>query len=401
MPLKIDDPRDAMAIPPIFRLAFRPLFLGGTLFSIIAIAWWSHFWMSPSSWQPHGGPIWWHGHEMLFGFGAAIVVGFLLTAVQTWTGVPSIKGRAVAFLALSWLLGRVVLAFSEGLAAEIVVAVDMLFLLFAAIAMAYPVFKVKQWRNIVFVPILLVMALFNGVSHWAVVTEQPALAQQSLHGVIMLFTLIISILGGRVIPFFTANRTKTSKAEPIMALEVVSIATVVLMLIAALWGFNNIPSALLIPLSAVAAIANAWRFSRWGVQHTKAIPLLWSLHLAYAFIPLGMFVMLLQSLGFINNLSAAMHCFTAGAIGGMILAMTSRVTLGHTGRSLNPPKMIVPAYICVLLGALFRVFLPACFPEYSNLGISIAGVLWVLAFSVYVFYYGPMLLTARVDGRPG
>lgn len=401
MPLKIDDTNVELAIPPILRLAFRPLFLGGALFSVIAMAWWSHFWFSPSNWQPHGGPIWWHGHEMLFGFGAAIVVGFLLTAVQTWTGVPSIKGRSLAIVALAWLLGRIVLAFSGSLPVELVVGIDMLYLLFAAAAMAYPVFKVKQWRNVVFVPMLLVMALLNGASHWSVVTNQPALAMQALHGVIMLFTLIIALVGGRVIPFFTANRTKTEKAPPIMALEVLSFATIVLLVIAAFLGFNNVPSIVLIPLSALAALVNGWRFSRWGIQHTKGIPLLWSLHLAYAFIPLGMFLLVLQGLGFINNYSAVMHCFTAGAIGGMILAMVSRVTLGHTGRPLNPPKMIVPAYICVLVGALCRVFIPACLPEYSNLGIGIAGVLWVLAFGIYCFYYGPMLLTTRADGRPG
>ncbi len=87
MSLNIDDNRIALAILPLFRLAFRPLFLGGTLFSIIVIAWWSYFWLNPSNWHPYGGPIWWHGHEMLFGFGVAIVVGFLLTAVQTWTCV--------------------------------------------------------------------------------------------------------------------------------------------------------------------------------------------------------------------------------------------------------------------------------------------------------------------------
>ena len=115
MPLNIDNSQTALPITPALRLAFRPLFLGGTLFSIIIVAWWSYFWLNPFNWQPYGGPIWWHGHEMLFGFGASIVVGFLLTAVQTWTGVTGLKGRPLLVLVLAWLLGRLLLAFGADL----------------------------------------------------------------------------------------------------------------------------------------------------------------------------------------------------------------------------------------------------------------------------------------------
>ena len=121
----IDKQTDAMAIPPIMRLAFRPLFLGGTLFSILAISWWAYFWLNPFNWQPYGGPVWWHGHEMLFGFGAAIVVGFLLTAVQSWTGVPGLKGNKLGVLAGAWLLGRLLIAFGGALPGWVVASVDL------------------------------------------------------------------------------------------------------------------------------------------------------------------------------------------------------------------------------------------------------------------------------------
>ena len=156
----VDNTSIALAIPPIWRLAFRPLFLGGTLFSVIAMAWWTHFWLQPLNWQPHGGPIWWHGHEMQFGFGAAIVVGFLLTAVATWTGVTGLRGKPLVALALTWLLGRLLLAFGMGFPAWLIAVVDVAYPVLASIAMAYPVIKVKQWRNIMFVPILLILATF-------------------------------------------------------------------------------------------------------------------------------------------------------------------------------------------------------------------------------------------------
>lgn len=401
MPLNIDNRSVAMAIPPILRLAFRPLFLGGTLFSIMAIAWWAYFWLNPSDWSPYGGSVWWHGHEMLFGFGAAIVVGFLLTAVQSWTGVIGIRGKPLAVLVLMWLSGRLLLAFGSGLPDWLIAAGDVSYLLFAAIAMAYPVIKVKQWRNLMFVPILFVFALLNAASHWGVITEQPLLAVQALHGTIMLFALIISIIGGRVIAAFTANTTGCERAQPMQWLETVSITSIIFMLLIAFYGFANVPSALLFIVSSIAALANGWRFLRWGFQHSWSDPMLWSLHLAYAFIPLGFVGLALHSAGLMDNTSAALHSFTVGSIGGMILAMISRVTLGHTGRPLNPHKLVPLAYGFILLAAVIRVVLPAWLPEVSQWGIGLAGVLWVAAYGVYVFVYAPMLLTTRADGNPG
>lgn len=401
MPLNIDDNRVAMNIPPLLRLAFRPLFLGGTLFSILAIAWWTYFWTVPFNWQPYGGPIWWHGHEMLFGFGAAIIVGFLLTAVQTWTGVIGLRGSPLLILVLCWLTGRLVLAFGAKLPPLAVASVDLLYLLFSTVAMAYPVLKAKQWRNLMFVPLLLILTLLNAASHWGIITQQIDLAIRSLHGAILIVVLIIAILGGRVIPFFTANRTKQEKAQPIIWLEALSIGSILLLAIIALIGFSHVSPSLIALLSVIAALCNGWRCLRWGYQHCWHIPLLWSLHLAYAFIPLGFLALALYGFGYTSNISAALHSFTVGAMGGMILAMISRVTLGHTGRPLEPPRMIVPAYILILAGAALRVVLPGWLPELTSWSIGLAGAFWVMAYGIYCFYYGPMLLTTRADGRPG
>ena len=399
--MNIDNRSVALAILPLLRLAFRPLFLAGTLFSIIAIAWWAYFWVYPNDWSPYGGPVWWHGHEMLFGFGAAIVVGFLLTAVQSWTGVIGIRGKPLAALVLMWLSGRLLLAFGSALPVWLIAAADVSYLLFAAIAMAYPVIKVKQWRNLMFVPMLFIMALLNIVSHWAVINEQPQLAIHSLHATIMLFVLIISVVGGRVIAAFTANTTGCERAQPVQWLETVSIVSIMFMLIIAFYGFTNVPSALLFIFSSVAALSNGGRFLRWGFQRSWSDPMLWSLHLAYAFIPLGFIALALHSAGLIDNVSAALHSFTVGAIGGMILAMISRVTLGHTGRPLNPHKLVPLAYICILSAAIIRMVLPAWIPELSSWAIVTAGILWVLAYGVYIFVYAPMLVTTRADGNPG
>jgi len=399
--LNIDDNRIAMTITPLLRLAFRPLFLGGTLFSVIAMGWWAYFWLNPVAWAPYGGPVWWHGHEMLFGFGSAIVVGFLLTAVQAWTGVMGIRGKPLGVLAVCWLLGRLLLALGSSLPTWLLVATDLSFLFFAAVAMAYPVLKVKQWRNLIFVPMLFVLALLNGASHWGVSNNRPELALQSLHGAVLLITLIIAVVGGRVIPFFTTNATGCERLPPKRWLEVLSVTTISLLVLAAFVGFSRVPAAAMVVLCLIGALANGWRFLRWGIQYSWGVPLLWSLHLAYAFIPLGLLALALYSAGYLASASTALHCFTTGAIGGMILAMISRVTLGHTGRPLQPPAAMVPAYIFILSGAVMRVVVPAVWPQYTPWGIALAGVFWMLAYGIFLIYYGPMLLAPRADGRPG
>lgn len=173
------------------------------------------------------------------------------------------------------------------------------------------------------------------------------------------------------------------------------------MLIVAFYGFVNLHPALLLVVSGIAALTNGRRFLRWGFQHSGSDPLLWSLHLSYAFIPLGFVLLALQPLGLMHNTSAALHSFTVGAMGGMILAMISRVTLGHTGRPLNPHKLVSLAFVFILAAALVRIVISAWFPELANRGIGLAGGLWVLAYFIYLTFYTPMLLSASADGGDG
>lgn len=390
---------------PILRLAFRPFFLFGTLFSVLAIGWWSWWWLNPTAWVPYGGVIWWHGHEMIFGFAAAIVVGFLLTAVQNWTGVPGLRGLPLALLFGLWLAGRLLISFGDTLPTEIIAAVDSSFLLAAAMAMAYPVIVAKRWRNLMFVPILLVLSGLNITSHLAI-SDDPLLAMKALQTAVLLISLIVAIIGGRVMPMFTTNGLmaagiKITKPEPKRWLELCSLLSLLLVVISSLTGFDQLPNGFTVSLLAFASIANTVRFLRWGFWRTWPVPLLWSLHLAYMFLPLGLIALLLLEVGLLNNTSAALHCFTVGTIGGMILSMVSRVSLGHTGRPLQPPKPMSLAFSLLLLGAVIRVIIPGWAPAYSNVGIGLAGIFWVLAFGIFCGCYSRLLLTARADGKPG
>jgi len=245
------------------------------------------------------------------------------------------------------------------------------------------------------------LALLNAISHWGVMSGRPELALQSLHGAIMLIVLIISVVGGRVIPFFTANASGYVRRPPVQWLEVSGSGLIMALVLLAFIGFSKVPAIIMTVVCLGAAVLSGWRFLRWGIQYSWGVPLLWSLHLSYAFIPLGLLALALYFMGVLSSISIALHCFTAGAIGGMILAMISRVTLGHTGRQLKPPRAIIPAFVFIVAGATVRVVIPALLPEYTLFGIGLAGVLWVMAYGIFCIYYGPMLLAARVDGQPG
>ena len=384
----------------LFGLAFRPLFLFAAIFSSLAIAWWVYFWSHPFNWTPYGGAIWWHAHEMIFGFCMAIVTGFLLTAVRTWTGVDGISGRKLLIFVSLWLAARILISINFTISAVLVAIVDVGYLLVATALMAYPVIKVKQWRNLMFVPILTIFALLNGISHWANYSNQNGLSIQVFHAAIILLTLVIAIIGGRVIPMFTANGCGCPKATTILAVELLSLLPIVVIVGFATYGFSKIDANFLFAFSMLAAVANLYRFSRWGFQYTKSNPLVWSLHLSYVFIPLGYFLLALFAFGYITSISAALHSFTIGAIGGMILAMISRVSLGHTGRPLKSFTAISWAYAFIALAAIMRVVIPELLPKYYMLGISFSGILWVIAFGLFGVFFYPILTQARPDGRP-
>ena len=388
----------------LLALAFRPLFLSAAFFSLLAMLWWSYFWFSPFDWDVYGGPWWWHGHEMIFGFAVAVVVGFLLTAVQTWTGVRSLHGWPLAALFALWLCGRVLIAIDLGLPAGMIAIIDCGFLVAAAIAMAYPVFAVKQWRNMVFVPVLMLLGLLNTYSHWAVLNGQPVHATQALHAAIMLITVVMTIIGGRVIPMFTANGTGTPKVAAIKALEIISVLSVALsaLLIAApIFMSTAQPELAANTIYAIAFVSNGWRLLRWRFWVSWQQPLVWSLHLAYAFIPLGFLGLFLHAIGLWSNFSSALHCFSAGAIGSLILSMMARVSLGHTGRPLQVPPALAIAFICIITAGLVRVFLPMFQPAWLQHTVVIAGGLWVVAYAIFVVYYTPILCKPRIDDRPG
>jgi len=385
---------------PLFRLAFRPLFLLGALFSIVSLILWSATLTGLIQPAFYGGPLWWHVHEMLFGFVTAIVAGFLLTAVQTWTGVPGIRGAWLAALVVLWLAARLGLLFSDAFAPWLVALVDLLFLPAVAGVMARSVVRVRQWRNILFVPVLLLMACANAVMHCSAAEADAGLLSRAAEAMVLLVTLLMTIVAGRVVPMFTANGTGTERVAALPWLERACLVSMVMALLAGTMS-AWLPSGLVAAVFILAAILHGLRVLRWRLWVTLRTPLVWSLHLSYWSIPLGL------SLFALSNLSAetvtrsqALHTLTVGGMGLMILAMISRVSLGHTGRPIIVGRLVAVAFLSVLAAFLLRVFGLYLISDFTHVVLASVAC-WSLGYGIFVLRYLPILTAGRIDGRPG
>jgi uncharacterized protein involved in response to NO len=381
------------------RLAFRPFFLLGALFGMVGICVWGAIVTGHLQLSLYGGGLWWHVHEMLFGFVCAIAVGFLLTAVQTWTGVAGIKGTPLAMLVGLWLLGRVLMFLGAVLPGWVIALVDVLFLPVAAAVLVAPIVQVKQWRNIVFLPVLLLMIVANTVMHWAVLGGDPGLQPLAGNAMVLLVTLLMTIVAGRVVPMFTANGTKTERVPPLPWLEKACIPVMVLALLAGL-AQHKLPPELVAVIFLMAAFVHALRVLRWRLWVTLRTPLVWTLHLSYWSIPLGLLLFGLGQLGVGVSQTQAIHTLTVGGMGMMILAMISRVSLGHTGREIVVGRVMTGAFLAMYAAFLVRVFGVYLFSDYSQLLVT-AVCLWLLAYGCFFALYLPVLARSRIDGRPG
>ncbi|MEE8365364.1 MAG: NnrS family protein [Gammaproteobacteria bacterium] len=409
--LKLTDPDETNRTVPLFRLAFRPFFLGGVLFSLLALSLWAVFWITGLDWVPYGGWIWWHAHEMLYGFVVAIIIGFLLTAVQNWTGQESITGWPLAGLFTLWLLPRGLLLYPVAAVESLLPWMDLAFLPVAAWVMGRLLWRARQFVNLAFVPILLLLTVANAQMHWAVVQGDAVLFRGAAESAIFIIVLVMVVMGGRVIPFFTANGTATPRVLPNPVIELLSLGSVALLALLHLFGLiQHLSSLLVSAIFMVAGLAHLLRFLRWRPWITYKEPLLWSLHLAYLFIALGFILCALRfaglSLDVLSRFTALyptiLHSFTLGGMGLLILAMMSRVSLGHTGRPLVVSLWVSFSFLCIIAAYVSRVWLPLLSPatsHYSSYLLSI--IFWLSGYGLFVFVYLPVLSTPRVDGQMG
>lgn len=399
--MQILDSQKENAIWPLFRLGFRVFFLGGALVATASMILWLLFLSGNIYLLGVENSIWWHAHEMLFGFTLAIIAGFVLTAMQNWTGIPGVRGWPLAIASCLWFLPRVLLPIL-GEKNWLVMILDIAWLPLVAIFLARPVIQVRQWRNLFFVPLMLLFTVLNGLSYYAAYINDWLLSERIFITTVLAITALITVMGGRVIPFFTSRATNTDKPMPILALEWVCLgsiwlATFAWLLLPRSESMNMIVASLMI----LAAVANIVRILRWKTIPALKVPLLWILHLGYWFIPIGLLVFASALLEQTTTYSNASHLLTAGALGSVVLGMIARVSLGHSGRPLHPSKWMTVAFAIVLLAGLIRGFTPLILPTYLAESYQVSGSLWILAYGLFVVFYWPVLTKPRIDGRPG
>ncbi|MCE9688127.1 NnrS family protein [Shewanella sp. AS16] len=379
----------------VWDLPFRPWFLAAACLSVVSIGIWISFLQGHFGGFADDGitPLVWHIHEMLFGFGATVAVAFLLTAAQTWTGKRSLHGGGLIALTLVWLSVRVLLWSPAPGLQLLAIGLQALWWLGSIGYLASMLVRARSRRNYQFIPLLGAMMLLNLGFLLADFNGHTQLALHLARSVILLFGLMVGIVGGRVIPFFTGRGAEHAKvvATPLLdkLLPPVTLAGVIVFFTADLVSLPFTPATLLI----AAGVLHLLRLWCWDPRATLRVPLLWSLHASYLALGLGLVAIGASYYTDAIRFSEALHLITVGTIGGMILAMMARVSLGHTGRPLQPHPALSLAFGLILLGALARVGLPLL--GNPAWGWSLAALCWILSFGIFLWHYTPILCAPR------
>ena len=378
-----------------FALGFRPFFSVAALAAILLMGLWLGFWSGRLPLPRYYGAIGWHSHEMLFGYTVAVIAGFLLTAVRNWTGIPTPSGRYLALLTLVWLTGRI-LPVIPGIPGWLLALADLCFIPLLALAIYRPLMRAQNKTNRIFLPLLAVMALADLLVH----LQSLDLLHSAAKGTGLMLNLILILLtlvSGRVLPFFTEKAIAGAKPRQSKRREQWVFGLIIAWTLAELL----LPNPWLLSLLAFGvAFSQAWRLYDWHHPQVWRIPILWVLYSGLIWFVVGFLLKVLALQG-IYSPTLALHALTVGAIGILTLGMMARIALGHTGRDLNPPRLVEAGFILLNLTVILRVFIPAVAPGFYALWIQISGSLWILCFALFAFYYLPFLFKPRIDGRPG
>lgn len=379
---------------PVWRLGFRPFYLGAALFACLSVLLWVSVFLGQVDLAVGIAPTLWHAHEMLFGFATAVIVGFLLTAVKAWTGLPTPRGWALGGLFALWLAARLAVFVAPY---SVYASLDMALLPLVAIALLRVLVKAGNKRNIPFISLLLLMTVANGVFHLAARGVVQINAMSALYAQLGLIVMVVGVMGGRVIPAFTRSVNPGLNNTVSRRFEMAVLAITALAWMA--WVLA-VPAWLVASLSVVAAVMHALRLWQWRPMAARQRPILWILHVSYAWTPLGFGLLASAQMGWVAP-SLAVHAFGVGLIGGLIIGMITRTARGHTGRQLIPTRGEVWAYGLVMAAAVLRVAVPAVRPEWLVFALHSASGLWALAFAIYLWIYTPWLTRSRIDGKDG
>ncbi|MEX2150874.1 MAG: NnrS family protein [Steroidobacteraceae bacterium] len=391
-------PRPTFAL---FAYGFRPFFWLTGVFALIAIIAWLGIVSTGLLPLPGQPALLWHGHEMLYGFVGAAIAGFLLTAVPSWTGARGFAGAPLVLLALVWLAGRLAFATAAILPLTVVAVCELAFIPALACLVAPPLLRARN-RNTPLLFVLLAVWLSDVVFMVALVRGDGLLARSALLVAIDIVLLLITVIGGRIVPAFTSSalrgRGMAADLRTNRWTDGVAIGAMLAIVIVDIFAPWQRAAGI---VAALAAIAHLWRLAGWRSLRTLGEPLVWSLHLAYVWMPVGLALKAIFMLTGSVWTTHWLHALTVGAAASMVVAVMTRAALGHTGRPLLAARSIAVAYLLLSLAAVVRVFLPPFAVIDYRWTVFIAGALWLAAFALFLIKYTPILMHPRIDGGPG
>ncbi len=376
--------------------AFRPFFLLNGLFAAGAILLWVLILQGHSPAFLPADSLW-HAHEMLMGFAMAAVAGFSLTAVANWTGRAPVSGLPLMVLVSAWLAGRLAMLFVNLLPGWLVAAVDLAFPVLLAVMLAREIVAGRSRRNYPIAGILFALAMFDGLYHFGVGTEVWEFARSSLYLLLHTVLLLIVVIGGRIVPNFTGNWLRR-RGESILPRSRPGVDRLSLAATAAVGVSASIDPAggLTGSLALLAALTHGWRLAGWRGLATRSEPILLVMHVAYLWLPVGYLLLSVSAFGFSPAGIASLHALGMGAIGSMILAVTTRVALGHTGRPLHAARLTTLSYFLFTIAVIARIAGPL-FPSRGIVLIDFAAGGWILSFALFCWVYWPILTGPRAD----
>ncbi len=392
----IDRTKPPAALPwRPFALGFRPFFLVAGLSAVLLLGLWLFIWQGVITAPAYYGPINWHAHEMLFGYTAAVIAGFLLTAVRNWSGMATATHGSLAALVALWLAGRII-PFIPDVPERLIAVVDISFLPILALSLLKPLWKSGNRANLAILVILLIMSLANGMMHIDHLGATSGWSATGIQLMVNVILFLILMIAGRVMPFFTEAALPGTKCLSRRWIEFASIGSLILLIVVDLVGLKEAAAI----VAVLVAIIQATRLSGWFHSGAFRIPVLLVLYGGYAWLIAGLLLKSLAGFNLVSS-SAAVHAFTVGTLGLFTLGRMARVSLGHTGRAMRTVRATNLAFLLVGLAALSRSVMPILLPTYYSAWIQLAGSLWIVGFGIFVWIYAPILLRGRVDGKPG
>jgi uncharacterized protein involved in response to NO len=384
---------------PLLALGFRPFYLLAAMFAVVAVPLWVLSFLGEAQTGNYLRGLNWHSHEMIFGFAPAVIAGFLLTAVRNWTGQPTPTGMPLAALVLLWLLARVLMQTGPANAAAVI---DTLFLPALGIAVAIPILRSRNQRNYKVLVILAVLTLANIAYHLASLGFVPSgFSRVSMTAALDVIAILIAIVGGRVVPAFIGNAVKDANPRQIISIEIIAVgALVVILAMGILSPWVPVADNVWFLLLSIAAVGQFIRLMLWQPLRALGNPLLLMLPASYAWLPISLALRALEQQSIVPP-GVAIHAFTVGAITSMMIAMMTRSALGHSGRPLVAGPAEIAVFVLLQLSAIVRVLAAPIMPGAYREAMVLAGVLWTLAFAVFLIRYWPILTRPRIDGKPG